>query len=49
MPQTKVIAIPVLGRHSVNAYLLLGRQPIDVDAGTPGSAQLIHTRSPPTA
>ncbi|WEO97353.1 MBL fold metallo-hydrolase [Streptomyces sp. FXJ1.172] len=42
MFQTKVIAIPVLGKHSVNAYLLLGRQPIVVDAGTPGSAQLIY-------
>jgi hypothetical protein len=33
MPETKVIALPVLGRHAVNAYLLLGRQPIIVDAG----------------
>ncbi len=37
MFQTKVIAIPVLGKHSVNAYLLLGRQPIVVDAGTPAA------------
>ncbi|MEU9413704.1 MBL fold metallo-hydrolase [Streptomyces sp. NPDC048281] len=42
MPKTKVIALPVFGRHAVNAYLLLGRQPIIVDAGTPGSAQLIR-------
>jgi glyoxylase-like metal-dependent hydrolase (beta-lactamase superfamily II) len=39
---TKVISIPVLGRHVVNAYLLLGRQPIIVDAGTPGSGRLIY-------
>jgi glyoxylase-like metal-dependent hydrolase (beta-lactamase superfamily II) len=42
MPRTKVIPIPVLGRHAVNAYLLLGRRPIIVDAGTPGSGPLIH-------
>jgi glyoxylase-like metal-dependent hydrolase (beta-lactamase superfamily II) len=42
MSNTKVVPIPVLGKHAVNAYLLLGRQPIIVDAGTPGSAQLIH-------
>ncbi|KOV56843.1 MBL fold metallo-hydrolase [Streptomyces sp. MMG1121] len=42
MAPTKVIAIPVHGRHAVNAYLLLGRQPIIVDAGTPGSGHLIH-------
>ena len=42
MSATKVIAIPVFGRHAVNAYLLLGRQPIIVDAGTPGRGQLIH-------
>ncbi|WP_405884530.1 MBL fold metallo-hydrolase [Streptomyces sp. NBC_01136] len=42
MSPTKVIAIPVFGRHAVNAYLLLGRQPIIVDAGTPGSGRLIH-------
>jgi glyoxylase-like metal-dependent hydrolase (beta-lactamase superfamily II) len=42
MFQTKVITIPVLGKYSVSAYLLLGRQPIVVDAGTPGSAQLIY-------
>lgn len=42
MPPTKIIAIPVFGRHAVNAYLLLGRQPIIVDAGTPGSGRLIH-------
>ncbi|WKU42983.1 MBL fold metallo-hydrolase [Streptomyces sp. VNUA116] len=42
MSPTKVIALPVLGRHAVNAYLLLGRHPIIVDAGTPGSGRLIH-------
>ncbi|MEU3620305.1 hypothetical protein ABZ725_49785 [Streptomyces sp. NPDC006872] len=29
----------MFGRHAVNAHLLLGRQPIIVDAGTPGSGQ----------
>ncbi|MFE3111777.1 MBL fold metallo-hydrolase [Kitasatospora indigofera] len=38
MSRTKVIPIPVLGRHAVNAHLLLGRHPVLVDAGTPGSA-----------
>ncbi|MEU3620301.1 MBL fold metallo-hydrolase [Streptomyces sp. NPDC006872] len=42
MSCTKVVPIPVLGKHAVNAYLLLGRQPVIVDAGTPGSAQLIY-------
>ncbi|MGW7101900.1 MBL fold metallo-hydrolase [Streptomyces sp. NPDC054838] len=41
MSHTKVIPIPVLGRHAVNAYLLLGRRPVIVDAGTPGSARRI--------
>lgn len=38
MSRTKVVPIPVLGRHAVNAYLLIGRRPVIVDAGTPGSA-----------
>ncbi|MDY0814522.1 MBL fold metallo-hydrolase [Kitasatospora purpeofusca] len=42
MPRTKVVPIPVLGRHAVNAYLLLGRRPVIVDAGTPGSGRRIH-------
>lgn len=42
MSRTKVIPIPVLGRHAVNAYLLLGRRPVIVDAGTPGSARKIY-------
>ncbi|MFJ1705921.1 MBL fold metallo-hydrolase [Kitasatospora sp. NPDC088346] len=42
MSRTKVIPIPVLGRHTVNAYLLLGRRPVVVDAGTPGSGRRIH-------
>ncbi|MEV6205802.1 MBL fold metallo-hydrolase [Kitasatospora sp. NPDC051914] len=42
MSRTKVVAIPVLGRHAINAYLLLGRRPIVVDAGTPGSGRLIR-------
>lgn len=40
--RTKVVPIPVLGRHAVNAYLLLGRRPVIVDAGTPGSGHRIH-------
>lgn len=28
--------------HAAHSYLLLGRQPIIVDAGTPGSGRLIH-------
>lgn len=42
MSQTKVVPIPVMGRHSINAYLLLGRRPVIVDAGTPGSGQRIY-------
>lgn len=42
MSNTKIIPIPVLGRHAVNAYLLLGRRPVIVDAGTPGSGRKIH-------
>ncbi|MEV4442546.1 MBL fold metallo-hydrolase [Streptomyces sp. NPDC049577] len=41
MSCTKVVPIPVLGRRAVNAYLLLGRHPIIVDAGTPGSGRRI--------
>ncbi|MFI5980556.1 MBL fold metallo-hydrolase [Streptomyces sp. NPDC051555] len=44
MPGTKIIPIPVLGKHAVNAYLLLGRRPVLVDAGTPGSGRTIHDR-----
>ncbi|MFF0434345.1 MBL fold metallo-hydrolase [Streptomyces sp. NPDC004327] len=38
---TKVVPIPVLGRHHINAHLLLGRRPVLVDAGTPGSGRRI--------
>lgn len=38
------IPIPVLGKHAVNAHLLLGRRPVLIDAGTPGSGRLIHDR-----
>ncbi|MFD4658268.1 MBL fold metallo-hydrolase [Kitasatospora sp. NPDC058444] len=41
MPRTKVVPIPVMGRHTINAYLLLGRRPVIVDAGTPGSGRRI--------
>ncbi|MER7751694.1 MBL fold metallo-hydrolase [Kitasatospora sp. NPDC097643] len=44
MSATKVVPIPVLGRHAVNAYLLLGRRPVIVDAGTPGSGRRILDR-----
>ncbi|MFF4364986.1 MBL fold metallo-hydrolase [Streptomyces sp. NPDC001594] len=39
---TRVVPIPVLGRHNINAYLLLGRRPVVIDAGTPGSGRKIH-------
>ncbi|MFD8142939.1 MBL fold metallo-hydrolase [Streptomyces sp. NPDC059708] len=39
---TRIVPIPVLGRHGINAYLLLGRRPVVVDAGTPGSGRRIH-------
>ncbi|UQX04619.1 MBL fold metallo-hydrolase [Streptomyces sp. RerS4] len=42
MSRTKVVPIPVMGRHNINAHLLLGRRPVIVDAGTPGSGQKIH-------
>ncbi|MBT2441979.1 MBL fold metallo-hydrolase [Streptomyces sp. ISL-36] len=42
MSPTKVIPIPVMGRHNINAYLLLGRRPVIVDAGTPGSGRKIY-------
>ncbi|MGW5779341.1 MBL fold metallo-hydrolase [Streptomyces sp. NPDC003863] len=42
MSRTKVVPIPVMGRHNINAYLLLGRRPVIVDAGTPGSGRKIH-------
>src|SRR5438094_7610295 len=44
MSRTKVIPIPVMGRTAINAYLLLGRRPLIVDAGTPGSGQKIYDR-----
>ncbi|MFF4840932.1 MBL fold metallo-hydrolase [Streptomyces collinus] len=44
MSHTKVVPIPVMGRHNINAYLLLGRRPVIVDAGTPGSGHKIHDR-----
>ncbi|MFI0923444.1 MBL fold metallo-hydrolase [Streptomyces sp. NPDC021012] len=42
MSRTKVVPIPVMGRHNINAYLLLGRRPVIVDAGTPGNGRRIH-------
>ncbi|MFZ3495961.1 MBL fold metallo-hydrolase [Streptomyces sp. 5.8] len=44
MSRTKVIPIPVMGRTAINAYLLLGRRPVIVDAGTPGSGRKIYDR-----
>ncbi|MFD7339965.1 MBL fold metallo-hydrolase [Streptomyces violascens] len=44
MSRTKVVPIPVMGRHNINAYLLLGRRPVIVDAGIPGSGQKILDR-----
>ncbi|GGR53498.1 hypothetical protein GCM10010282_53090 [Streptomyces roseolus] len=42
MPRAKVVPLPVTGRHHINAYLLLGRRPVIVDAGTPGSGRKIY-------
>lgn len=42
--RTKVVPLPVIGRHHINAYLLLGRRPVIVDAGTPGSGRRIYER-----
>ncbi|RKE22718.1 MBL fold metallo-hydrolase [Streptomyces sp. TLI_171] len=44
MSRTKVVPIPVTGPHHINAYLVLGRRPVLVDAGTPGSGQRIRDR-----
>ncbi|MET9463822.1 MBL fold metallo-hydrolase [Streptomyces sp. NPDC006544] len=44
MSRTKVLPVPVLGRHAVNAYVLLGRRPVIVDSGTPGSGRRIIDR-----
>lgn len=44
MPGTKVIPLPVLGKRNVNAYLLLGRRPVVVDAGVPGSGRKVYER-----
>ncbi|WP_412537879.1 MBL fold metallo-hydrolase [Longispora sp. K20-0274] len=41
MSGTKIVAIPVVGKHTINAHLVLGRRPILVDAGIPGSAERI--------
>ena len=39
--KTQVVRLPVLGGHMVNAFLLIGRRPILVDCGTPGTADRI--------
>ena len=39
--KTKIVRIPVLGGHLVNTYLLIGRRPILVDCGIPGSGDRI--------
>lgn len=39
--KTKIVKIPVLGDHLVNAYLLIGRRPILVDCGMPTSGDRI--------
>jgi glyoxylase-like metal-dependent hydrolase (beta-lactamase superfamily II) len=36
------VPIPVVGSRNINAYLLLGRRPVVVDAGIPGSGRKIH-------
>lgn len=40
--QTKIVRIPVLPGSLINTYLLLGRRPVLVDCGLPGSAQRVH-------
>ncbi|MGW7463857.1 MBL fold metallo-hydrolase, partial [Streptomyces xantholiticus] len=42
MSHTKIIAMPVLGRHAINTYLVLGRRAVVVDAGTPGNGRRIY-------
>ncbi|MFD7665005.1 hypothetical protein [Streptomyces sp. NPDC059788] len=50
MFQTKVIANSVLGKHSVNACLPLGSQPIRSSTPEhPAAPSWSTTRSPPTA
>jgi hydroxyacylglutathione hydrolase len=39
---TKIVRIPVLGGHLINTYLLLGRRPILVDCGMPGSGDRVY-------
>jgi len=38
---TRVVRLSVLGGHMVNAFLLMGRRPVLVDCGTPGTADRI--------
>jgi len=38
---TKVVKIPLLGDHLINAYLLIGRRPILVDCGMPTSGDRV--------
>lgn len=38
---TRIVRISVLAGHIVNAYLLIGKRPILVDCGVPGSADRI--------
>jgi glyoxylase-like metal-dependent hydrolase (beta-lactamase superfamily II) len=40
--KTKIVRIPVLANHLINTYLLLGRRPVLVDCGIPGSADRVH-------
>ncbi|MBI1758033.1 MAG: MBL fold metallo-hydrolase [Actinobacteria bacterium] len=42
MAQVKIVSIPVLGARAINTYLLVGRRPVIVDAGTPGSGKKIR-------
>jgi glyoxylase-like metal-dependent hydrolase (beta-lactamase superfamily II) len=42
MSHTKIIAMPVLGKHAINTYLVLGRRAVIVDAGTPGNGRRIY-------
>ncbi|AUY52632.1 MBL fold metallo-hydrolase [Streptomyces sp. CB01881] len=44
MAHTTVVPVPVMGKHNVNAFLLLGRRAVLVDTGIPGSGAKILAR-----
>jgi glyoxylase-like metal-dependent hydrolase (beta-lactamase superfamily II) len=40
--KTKIVRIPVLGGHLINTYLLVGKRPVLVDCGMPGSGDRVY-------